>query len=288
VKRTTFFIFLLTTTPSLLFASQELLQDRSLESNTTSYWTEVNLSSFAIVNQAAGKVHSGLYSAKITDTKSSGYIYQQINVTPGYWYCASGWFYDNDPNGYGAVKIDWLDESGSSVGSDTSEYSTDYSTWQYLTTHIVQAPADAEACKVKAYVKVTASTTTLYVDDFSFTISEGKGEIVEEVKVIKIKDSPFYPYEDLKPHNCLIIYNVPDSTIKTLKVFDINGREVRTLLNRDTSVNGKGSFYWNGRDDDGNVLPVGVYIVYIEAEEANGRRVAHGSASVIIGRRLKR
>ncbi len=55
-----------------------------------------------------------------------------------------------------------------------------------------------------------------------------------------------------------IEFNLPSSQEVKLTIYDLNGREVRTLLNEKIGA-GRHSIIWNGRDNSGYNLPSGVY-----------------------------
>jgi flagellar hook assembly protein FlgD len=49
-----------------------------------------------------------------------------------------------------------------------------------------------------------------------------------------------------------------------LRVFDVSGRRVATLLDRDLAA-GRHSAFWSGRDDEGRPVASGVYLYRVEA-----------------------
>jgi hypothetical protein len=62
----------------------------------------------------------------------------------------------------------------------------------------------------------------------------------------------------------MIRFALPNDSKVSLKVFDILGREVRTLLNGDVAA-GINTVQWNGRNNAGQMVSTGVYIYRIEA-----------------------
>ena len=52
-----------------------------------------------------------------------------------------------------------------------------------------------------------------------------------------------------------------------LRIFDIAGRQVRTLLQGERYDAGPGQVTWNGRDDSGKVLPSGVYFYRLDVQD---------------------
>jgi hypothetical protein len=74
-------------------------------------------------------------------------------------------------------------------------------------------------------------------------------------------------------------------TLVRARIFDARGRRVRTL--EDARLAGRtGELVWNGRDDSGNRVRVGVYVVLFEAVKANAGTVARFKAPVVVARPL--
>jgi hypothetical protein len=63
-------------------------------------------------------------------------------------------------------------------------------------------------------------------------------------------------------------------------IHDLAGRPVRVLF---SEAEGSGSYtwYWDGRDDDKNLLPIGIYLVRLEAKTEGGSFVRTGSIGVV-------
>jgi hypothetical protein len=55
----------------------------------------------------------------------------------------------------------------------------------------------------------------------------------------------------------------PEADTYTLKIYDRQGRVVRTFLDGQSSL--QAEFVWDGKSDDGKQQPIGIYIVYFEA-----------------------
>jgi hypothetical protein len=62
---------------------------------------------------------------------------------------------------------------------------------------------------------------------------------------------------------------LPDSRL-TVKVFDLNGKEIHTLLNN-APVGAISSIFWDGRDGSGKVPAAGIYVVLAEGFEPSGQ-----------------
>ena len=62
-----------------------------------------------------------------------------------------------------------------------------------------------------------------------------------------------------------ISYDLPKDTKVNLKIYNLYGQEVRTLVNEAQSAGHK-SVVWNGRDNSGTIVSSGLYIYRLEAK----------------------
>ncbi|HPN41056.1 MAG TPA: T9SS type A sorting domain-containing protein [Candidatus Cloacimonadota bacterium] len=76
--------------------------------------------------------------------------------------------------------------------------------------------------------------------------------------------NPFNP-------STLVPYSLPESGPATIKVYDLRGRKVATLLDEYVTA-GKHSVIWNGKDSAGTDVASGVYIMRLEAGEKQHTR----------------
>ncbi len=95
-------------------------------------------------------------------------------------------------------------------------------------------------------------------------ISEGEG-IPEAYALLQNYPNPFNP-------STKIAYDLPGNNRVTLKVFDIQGREVATLVNGDLPA-GRFTAEWSGLNSAGTAVSTGMYFYWIEARGENGRDV---------------
>ncbi|WP_022835609.1 lamin tail domain-containing protein [Salisaeta longa] len=70
-----------------------------------------------------------------------------------------------------------------------------------------------------------------------------------------------------------------------VRIFDNRGRQVRTLTAA-RLAGPTGELLWDGRDDNGHRLPVGIYVVLFEAVDARGGTVAREKVPVVLARPL--
>ena len=70
-----------------------------------------------------------------------------------------------------------------------------------------------------------------------------------------------------------------------MKIFDSKGRQVRTLLNNQSSAS-SGSIIFDGLDDEGRALRIGIYIIFMEASNDNSGVVETLKTIVVVARKL--
>jgi hypothetical protein len=80
----------------------------------------------------------------------------------------------------------------------------------------------------------------------------------------------------------LIQFNVPTNSDVVLRLFDIEGRVVRTLVDEEQYA-GPGQVLWNGRDELREVVPIGVYICYLEATDRDAGTTTSDQAPIVVG-----
>lgn len=117
---------------------------------------------------------------------------------------------------------------------------------------------------------------------------DGFGTVPQKTaSTLEVFQSPFSPFGDGRFNKALIAYNVPENSLITIRVFDLQGRQVRTLLDAVSGGGASASTFWDGKDDFGNVLPVGIYLVNVEAQDKSSGDLKKSSKSVVLGRKLK-
>ena len=81
---------------------------------------------------------------------------------------------------------------------------------------------------------------------------------------LDISPDPFSPGGDGFEDFTVISINPPEAGSLELTVYDISGRKRKTLLEGSASI--PSEIIWDGRDDNGEYLPVGIYVVYASIE----------------------
>lgn len=131
--------------------------------------------------------------------------------------------------------------------------------------------------------------TNRYDDWFCQVSSPGEGyELYESSgKTLEIRCSPFFPHRDIagEPASGKIIYNLEscDYTVDLI-VFNITGYPRKHLLRDHKLTASEGIFLWNGYDDYGEIVPVGVYIVFLKAVNRTTGRVKKEQKIITVGR----
>jgi len=106
-------------------------------------------------------------------------------------------------------------------------------------------------------------------------------------KTLQVFDSVFSPYGDGTKKKAQISYFVPAGSQITIRVFDITGRAVRVLVDHQSGGGASNTVGWDGKDDDGNIVRTGIYIVNIESINTATGEVKRSSQRVVVGRKMK-
>lgn len=103
---------------------------------------------------------------------------------------------------------------------------------------------------------------------------------------LSVSPNPFSPDNDGFEDFCIINYKLTQPVAQVrIKIFDSKGRLVRTLLNNQPSGS-TGSIIFDGLDDDGRTLRIGIYIIFLEALNDNSGVVETSKTVVVVARKL--
>jgi hypothetical protein len=111
-------------------------------------------------------------------------------------------------------------------------------------------------------------------------------ESTKEKTVLSVHPNPFSPNGDGYEERAFIRYELPFLQAKVnLLLYTKSGvRKCNFIENEETGKTGQ--YIWDGCDDNGKEMPVGLYIVYLEAvDRTSNERVVQKAAIVIAGRR---
>ena len=96
-------------------------------------------------------------------------------------------------------------------------------------------------------------------------------DVYEDISLLRLQPSGEYVLNYLLPQ--------PGYYAKGW-IFDIRGRKLSTLIENE-SLGTSGTIRWNGLGSDGNRLPAGVYIQYIEMWNAEGKTIRRRAAFLV-------
>jgi hypothetical protein len=103
---------------------------------------------------------------------------------------------------------------------------------------------------------------------------------------IDISPNPFSPNADGFEDHTIIAYNLPQHTAMVrVRIFDALGRHIRTLRNNEPA-GPSGEIVWDGRDDNGRTVRLGIYIVLFEAYDDRRSGVTQMKSTVVVADRL--
>ena len=95
-----------------------------------------------------------------------------------------------------------------------------------------------------------------------------------------IEPNPFSPDGDGFEDEVIFRYILPMESNLTLRIYDIKGRLIKTLMEDEPQVSGE--ITWDGKDDENRTVRVGIYIVWAEAK---GNSYSQKKATVVVAKR---
>ncbi|MCX6173124.1 MAG: T9SS type A sorting domain-containing protein, partial [Ignavibacteriales bacterium] len=106
-------------------------------------------------------------------------------------------------------------------------------------------------------------TGTIYFDDLEIEVINTVTD-VKNNQVIPMTYSLYQNYPNPFNPSTVISYTLPEIARITLKIYDVLGREVKTLINGEQPA-GVYKLSWNGNNNLGSKVASGIYIYRIEA-----------------------
>ena len=82
-------------------------------------------------------------------------------------------------------------------------------------------------------------------------------------------DKVFSPICDCPQQRAAIAFRLRKTDRLTLSLLDSEGKEIRTLVDHVPTTRGRHAFFWNGRNDDGRLVPEGSYRPKVELGNAD-------------------
>lgn len=98
---------------------------------------------------------------------------------------------------------------------------------------------------------------------------------------LSVSPNPFSPG---RGERTIISFELPERLSQVnCRIFDLKGRLVNTIINQEIFA-ARGTMIWDGKRNDGMRLPVGIYIIMLEATGHDSERIYRERGTVVIGR----
>ncbi len=98
---------------------------------------------------------------------------------------------------------------------------------------------------------------------------------------LSVSPNPFSPY---KNEHTIITLILPEPLNRiTCRIFDLQGREVNKIMNQKYGSS-EISMVWNGRNFSEKILPIGIYIVYVDATAEKNNKTYSKKTTIVIGK----
>jgi hypothetical protein len=108
----------------------------------------------------------------------------------------------------------------------------------------------------------------------------------EKESLLRVEPDVFSPDGDGYDDRTVISYRLAVPKARVLvEIYNILGSRVRVVLDQEESGS-EGLVIWDGKDNSGKVVPVGIYIVYLEAIDPYSGYLLREKADVVLGARL--
>ncbi len=103
---------------------------------------------------------------------------------------------------------------------------------------------------------------------------------------ITVSPNPFSPDNDGFEDHCIINYKLNSAAASVrIRIFDSQGRQVRTVTDNYSSAN-TGSIIFDGCNDEGQPLRMGIYIIFLEAVNGISSSAEVLKTVVVVARKL--
>ena len=103
---------------------------------------------------------------------------------------------------------------------------------------------------ILSYAEVNEESATY---DTQLAIQNGGSEIIENFKLHQNYPNPFN-------NSTVIKYDIPINTEISLHIFDVQGKLIKRLMSNRIVSSGRYDITWKGKNDDGKLVPSGVYV----------------------------
>jgi hypothetical protein len=104
---------------------------------------------------------------------------------------------------------------------------------------------------------------------------------------ISASPNPFSPDGDGYDDRTVVTVEIPaKSALARIYIYDVTGRLVRRLLDQET-IGSTRSVVWDGKSNQGEVLEMGMYVLYLEAIDALNGMLVRAKGTVVLAKKLK-
>ena len=177
-----------------------------------------------------------------------------------------------------AISLDWVTESETNNLGFILERCDSHSDWvtiaSYETCKDLKGSGSVSTRKKYSFSDVNVTMNQLYSYRLSDVSMDGKLTVLSSLSLELTPDvmpatthleqaypNPFNPQTNIS-------YNLHKTTYAEIAVFDILGRKVKTLAG---GVQNAGNYglSWNGRDNEGNEVSAGLYLIHLQTSETN-------------------
>ncbi len=110
----------------------------------------------------------------------------------------------------------------------------------------------------------------------SFNTSAG-----EEVEIKEISPNPFSP--DLE-ERLKITVNIPQEYVGSLYIYNLKGKKIKTIF--ENSGAGENTVFWDGKDDRGGKVMIGIYVLVLKAKHRDGK-IIEIKKPIVVGSPLR-
>ena len=85
----------------------------------------------------------------------------------------------------------------------------------------------------------------------------------------ELLSSVVHIYNSDLPENVILLYRLHKSCKITVKVYSLAGYPVFSILENEL-LSGEGKLYWDGRGENSEIMPVGMYVIVVEIYSEDG------------------
>lgn len=158
------------------------------------------------------------------------------------------------------------------TSGNTVWYISDSTTTENTLNYITRVKIDNQKLKegVTYYILITVYETNGSSETVNDTFYVSRSAITEFKTNITLEIDQNNPFCPSNGESTKIRYKVDKDIIVSIYIFSISGKYICTL--KDKQVAFKDMIYtidWDGKDNNGNVLPQGVYLVVLYSEGSN-------------------